>query len=494
MSTIYEQIEWLHNGELANEEVFDRPLKKLVSLMDNGEIDFSINKNLLFNKQLEDDEKPTDNISLVVNRGSEEDAFIKWDENTDNWVFSGPNDTLLTLSDFKNKPFFKNLLYNGNFVANQTHLSDGGVNLELGPSKDFNYGIVTDNLYMVTGDYDDDETLVAEIERKKIDTYDYSIRITTKEEVSSDNTYLHNSFSILSTDLASHFREIEGYVTLSFLFKAKVNDTYNFALRFIKKDGDWSNNDDIVSYIETFNYTGNEEFQKFEFTIKYNQDIDFVERINFDEVYDSMYLSISSSVNSDEVSDDNFITDVLGWQQGNKIATVYDYKYIRDQDAYIEFANIQIERGKEATDFEYLPLDIVYDRCYRYLQVFDTSELNGENEWYGQQSYGFYDNSDDGKCLIDFRREMVRSPFANMVNLLDNVEVEPFDLYFTDIIYATTKYLIRFNLTIDDPDDDLAVGQFTGLNLYNHKDDDLKPYIAVSIETLSVYVNTINNS
>ena len=47
MSTIYEQINWLVNGENANEEVLDRPLKNLVSLLDNGLMKDGVSEYLL---------------------------------------------------------------------------------------------------------------------------------------------------------------------------------------------------------------------------------------------------------------------------------------------------------------------------------------------------------------------------------------------------------------------------------------------------------------
>ena len=106
--SIYEQINWLTNGEEASESVFNRPLKKLVQLLDDGYIEINVSQLLKFNKSLGDSDNPTDNIEITVNRGSETDAIIRWNEDTDKWEFSNGDNNFIELGkqpDIKNTDF-----------------------------------------------------------------------------------------------------------------------------------------------------------------------------------------------------------------------------------------------------------------------------------------------------------------------------------------------------------------------------------------------------
>jgi hypothetical protein len=44
---------------------------------------------------------------------------------------------------------------------------------------------------------------------------------------------------------------------------------------------------------------------------------------------------------------------------------------------YINFTGIQLEVGTSASDFEFLPYDVTFQRCQRYCQVFDTVSVYG---------------------------------------------------------------------------------------------------------------------
>ena len=81
-------LDYVRNNEPASAEVFNRPLKELVDLLDSGRFGVSIESVLEFNKSIGSDSSPKKDMLININRGSESDSFIKWDETLDRWVFS----------------------------------------------------------------------------------------------------------------------------------------------------------------------------------------------------------------------------------------------------------------------------------------------------------------------------------------------------------------------------------------------------------------------
>ena len=142
-------------------------------------------------------------------------------------------------------------------------------------------------------------------------------------------------------------------ITISFWFKSNVNGKYSVSMRNFT---DYTTN--IQSYVTTFDYVGSEEPQKITITIPLDADWNPA-LVNNENV--GFTLSIGF------LNQGNYVTSTTEqWVNGNYLTAPECVNWGATAGNYIEIAELQVEEGDVATDFEYIPYDVQLQRCYRY--------------------------------------------------------------------------------------------------------------------------------
>ena len=142
-------------------------------------------------------------------------------------------------------------------------------------------------------------------------------------------------------------------ITISFLFKSNVSGEYSVALR-----NGTSPSSGVQSYVTNFQYENINSVQRIKITIPLNnewnpsllnnENIGFVLNIGF-------------------INNENFIAPSLNtWLNDNYLTTTNSVNWAANTNNYIEIAELQLEEGTVATDFEQVPFDVQLHRCRRY--------------------------------------------------------------------------------------------------------------------------------
>jgi len=140
------------------------------------------------------------------------------------------------------------------------------------------------------------------------------------------------------------------HITISFLFKSDVTGKFSVAVR----SGTGSK-----SYVTTFNYDQSEEVKKIEKTIFIPQ-----------EVITSTTINNGLNVDIGFLNQGNIATSTTDqWIDGNYLTTPDCVNWAAQAGNYIEIAELQLEEGEVATEFEHVPYDIQLMRCMRYYEV-----------------------------------------------------------------------------------------------------------------------------
>lgn len=160
-------------------------------------------------------------------------------------------------------------------------------------------------------------------------------------------------------DLAINGKDI----TISFWFNANVTGEYSFAFRN-ETDGATS----IDSYVTTFNYTTANTPQKVEITISLNNTFS-VTPLNDENRGFSIAIGF--------LNQGDYQTSTLNqWQNGvHVIASSTAVNWGATAGNFWEIAELQLEEGNVATEFEYIPYDIQLMRCQIYYIVFGQNDL-----------------------------------------------------------------------------------------------------------------------
>jgi len=148
-------------------------------------------------------------------------------------------------------------------------------------------------------------------------------------------------------------------VTISFLFKSNVSGKFSVLLRN-NTNTDKSRSWGIDTWATSFNYPGDESVVRYTFTIPldntWNGGIFNDENLGFNIIIAG--ISNANMVASEENS----------WISGDYICAPDSVDWTATVGNYIEIAQLQLEEGEVATDFEHVPYDIQLMRCMRYYE------------------------------------------------------------------------------------------------------------------------------
>ena len=144
-------------------------------------------------------------------------------------------------------------------------------------------------------------------------------------------------------------------VTISFWFNSNITGEYSVNLRNIT---DTSTN--TQTYLTSFNYTTVNAHQKIEITIPLNAVWNPVLKNDENKGFQ---LTIAFANQGDYVT-----PTVNEWIDGNYLTTSTAVNWVNTVGNFIEIAELQLEEGNIATEFEKIPYDIQLQRCMRYYE------------------------------------------------------------------------------------------------------------------------------
>jgi len=174
-------------------------------------------------------------------------------------------------------------------------------------------------------------------------------------------------------------------ITISFIFRSNVAGNFTVTLRNISYTGqtgkwDATKNDYYVTY---FSYDGSEK--PIRVSIKIPLDNDWVYGV-FNDEKRGFNLFIAP------IGEYSKTSTVNTWFVGS-VPDSYNYEgsvnWASQAGNYIEIAQLQLEEGTVATEFERIPYDIQLERCKRYFEKFTTTILKavGKDDTFGVISY-----------------------------------------------------------------------------------------------------------
>jgi len=148
-------------------------------------------------------------------------------------------------------------------------------------------------------------------------------------------------------DLAINKKDI----TISFWFNSNVTGIYSLCLRNLTNGG-------VQSYVTTFNYVTTNVPQKIVITIplnaEWNPALQNDENLGFDIVIGFLNQGDYATSTTEQ------------WINGNYLTTPDCVNWGATAGNYIKIAELQLEEGDIATEFEEIPYDIQLQRCMRY--------------------------------------------------------------------------------------------------------------------------------
>lgn len=152
-------------------------------------------------------------------------------------------------------------------------------------------------------------------------------------------------------------------LTISFWFNSNVTGEYAVAFRNFT---DTAVN--IQSYVTSFNYTTANTPEKIQITIP------------LDAVWNPIILNNNAgglNLVIGFLNKGDFVaTSTNAWMDGNYITTSTAVNWGATAGNFIEIAELQLEEGSYATEFEHVPYDVQLLRCKRYYQVLWSDTIN----------------------------------------------------------------------------------------------------------------------
>jgi len=152
-------------------------------------------------------------------------------------------------------------------------------------------------------------------------------------------------------DLAINGKDI----IISFLFNSNITSEYSICMRNLT-----NTTTNVQSYVTSFNYTTANTPQKIEIIIPlnttWNPSLKNDALLGFD-------LFIGSINQGDYVTPSTNV-----WLDGNYVTTSTAVNWGATAGNFIEIAELQLEEGNVATEFEYVPYDVQLLRCMRYYE------------------------------------------------------------------------------------------------------------------------------
>lgn len=166
-------------------------------------------------------------------------------------------------------------------------------------------------------------------------------------------------------------------ITLSFLFNSNVTGKFSIAMQ------NYTNNKANESYVTYFEYANANETQRIKISIPLNHNFD-PELVNDENIGLRIFIC---GINKWDLA-----TNTINmWQSGNYISVPDCVNWGDSNSNFIEIAELQLEEGDIATDFEYIPYDIQLQRCMRYYENIVSTDLNRAKA-----------TASDGKNEIDY--------------------------------------------------------------------------------------------
>ncbi len=142
-------------------------------------------------------------------------------------------------------------------------------------------------------------------------------------------------------------------ITISFLFNSNVSGTYSVVMRNLT-----DTNIGIDSYVTEFSYTSGAP-QKVTVSVPLSNTWSAAPADTSTLGFDLVIGFIG----------DAHVTSALNqWQAGNFVCSANYTNWGATAGNFIEVAQLQVEKGPRATDFEYIPFDVQLSRCKRYYE------------------------------------------------------------------------------------------------------------------------------
>ncbi len=172
-------------------------------------------------------------------------------------------------------------------------------------------------------------------------------------------------------------------ITISFLFRSNVTGTFCVALCNADSSGNITE-----SYVHEFQYATAGTAQKVVFTVPFARN--FASPLRNDNIT-GILMRICT------ISGTNYQTSTTDtWISGYYFSTPNAVNWASSAGNYVEIAQVQVEEGDTATDFEFVPYDIQLLRCMRYYQKYGIANGNWAYIWSGATLTGF-SGSDNNK-------------------------------------------------------------------------------------------------
>ena len=249
---------------------------------------------------------------------------------------------------------FKNRIINGDFQIWQRGTSKTGITT---------YGYYTADRWKIwvnEGSYDEQKSTINNFNSK---------RVTVNTPSTSTNIDIIAPFWYIFEGQHFYDLAVQGKtVTLSFLFKSNVTGIFSVAMR--NKTGNVVNE----SYVTEFNYTTANTPQKIIVQIPLNYYFTSLandNNIGFELIIAGVgYSAVTSNLNT--------------WLVGNHWISSNAVDWTKTAGNYVEIAQVQLEEGETATEFEYVPFEIQLLRCMRYYEKsYPYDIVPGTATWLG---------------------------------------------------------------------------------------------------------------
>jgi len=218
-------------------------------------------------------------------------------------------------------------------------------------------------------------------------------------------------------------------ITVSFLFKSNISGKFSFVFRnnyYNGDTGDWDSTK-TDTYNVLFDYDTPNEFKRIKITIPLDANFSYEpqnlkpENAGFGILIGTLYTDSSVSASDSELNQWNYGVNYISAQ------SVTNYGVAGN---YIEIAELQLEEGNIATEFEQIPYDIQLQRCMRYYEKWDSFYLQPQT------------NQAANTCYYSFPfKTQKRSIPSIKANIFDNGGIDSIDYS------KTTKDLFTIGLS-----------------------------------------------
>jgi hypothetical protein len=244
-------------------------------------------------------------------------------------------------------------------------------------------------------------------------------------------------------------------ITISFLFRSNVAGNFSVCMRntsYFGATGTWDESK-LDAYVTYFEYPGDESVQKIEITIPL--DYDWIYGVFNDEKWNfAIYLAFIG---------DHATTNIINqWQSGtsgNALGAPFSplcisgyTNWASAAGNYIEIAQLQLEEGTVATDFEYVPYDIQLMRCMRYFYRIPDVGGSGIGIYFNNGTFklGYYTLPIEMRktpTVIGYVREVLDSTNHTSVNFHNDNRIAEF--HFDNATTTGTTYFCLYQNNLD---------------------------------------------